>query len=121
MRKRKTIKVDDLEITVFEVIIEDLISVKLPESMADLQTNLSDLLPRCTDLTVDQIKKMAPSDLVQIWEAFREVNDVFFSLAKKLNIQKLAIDSIGTFFADGFAGSLKAAIPGPQDTESVSL
>ena len=84
MRKRKTVKIDDLEVTVYEVIIEDLLMTKLPESFDEIKDGLAGLLPKCTDLSIDKMKKMPPSDLKKVWDGFKEVNDVFFSLMEKL-------------------------------------
>ena len=62
MRLTKAITIDDDRITVYEVIVEDLLSV-MDASEADIRGRLDELLPKCTDLSMARMKKLAPSEL----------------------------------------------------------
>ncbi len=93
MRQSKTITIDDDRITVFEVIVEDLLAV-IESSNEELRERVDELLPKCSDLPLSRMKKMAPSELNQVWEAFREVNSVFFSTIDKLGIMGTIIPEI---------------------------
>jgi len=93
MRLSKAITIDDDRITVFEVIVEDLLSV-IDASEADVRNRIDELLPKCTDLSMARMKKMAPSELKKVWDAFREVNAVFFSAVEKTGMLSTLTDGM---------------------------
>lgn len=97
MRLSKTITIDDDRITVYEVIVEDLLSV-IDSSEADVRNRMDELLPKCTDLPMARMKKLAPSEIKKVWDAFREVNAVFFS----------ALEAMGML--DRILGEIKKAV-----------
>ena len=86
MRKIKKIKIDDREITVRELTVRELLSFFEDGESVSLET-LGKLLEVATEgLDMDSLKEMAPSEIKQVWEAFREVNAVFFDTARALGL-----------------------------------
>jgi hypothetical protein len=100
MRQRKTIKIDDKEITVKELTVREIISIgdnvtnQIKEDSRDGINVLKDLLavhfPLGFDnLNLDDLLDMAPSEIDKIYQAFREVNQVFFQVAKQAGLSDL--------------------------------
>jgi len=83
MRKTKSIKIDDLEINVKELRVKDIRQIL--NSLSDIRgiNDAMALLPMATDLPVEKLDEMAPSELNQVWEAAREVNDFFLGMLEK--------------------------------------
>jgi hypothetical protein len=84
----------------------------------------SELLEDTVGLKADDLLDLLPSDLEQIWAAFREVNSFFFATADKLGVT----DQVGTILRSVLAGvgselvtSLKTAIQVVLTTDSASL
>jgi hypothetical protein len=82
MRQRKTVKIDDKEIVLKELTVEDIL--ELQDRIGDDTSNagffdlVKELLPKITtDLTVEDLKKMAPSDIEKLIDGFKEVNAPF--------------------------------------------
>lgn len=96
MRKRKIVKIDDREITVKELSVEDILDLQ-GLNLADFESALAGFLPRCTDIGLGALKKLAPSEIRLLVDAFREVNADFFLTAGWLGL-------------DGLLANLKAAI-----------
>lgn len=84
MRQSKTITIDDDRITVYELTVEEILAAIETDTAG--QDAFMDQLPKCTDLAVNKMKKMAPSELKQVWDAFQEVNSVFFSVIETMGI-----------------------------------
>lgn len=92
MRKEKTITVGDNEITVRELTVDQVTNVM--DGLEGAKTSVFDLLLpdrlpavavcAATDLTLPKLKKMVPSDLVQIWDAVEEVNPFFVGMVERL-------------------------------------
>lgn len=96
MRNIKTIKIDDKEITVQELRVKD-IRTLLDEAqglssldISILQGKADELFPMATTLAPSEIDDMAPSELLQVWEAFREVNAPFFGLLNRSGLIEAA-------------------------------
>lgn len=106
MRQRKTIKLDDREVTVKELTVKEILDIG--NRIADQGTgtegegksdNLSlDAIKGALDkhmglavegVTVTDLMEMAPSEIDQIYQAFKEVNKVFFALAHQAGLQDL--------------------------------
>ena len=86
MRKTKKIKVDNKEITVKELTVRELLSFVEDSESVSLDT-LGELLEVATEgLDMSTLKEMTPSEIKQVWDAFREVNSVFFDTAKALGM-----------------------------------
>lgn len=119
MRKRETLKIDDREITVHELRVKDWRKVLsgLEESDAgDLSSRLEELLPLATDLTLEQMDEMAPSELEAVWEKFREVNASFFGRLRRMGLTE---EVLAEMFAGQFLGEMPSgASTGPPATSS---
>lgn len=110
MRKTKTIKIDDKEITVKELRVKDI--RQLIEKAEDLDKGfdqIEGMLPLATNLSVKKLEDMAPSELKKVWEVFKEVNAVFFDLVAKTGIVKEIKSSILKDLTKVFADSLNQA------------
>jgi glycerate kinase len=95
MRLRKTIKIDDKEYTIFELTVRQVWNlVNTDGAEGDLGSVEALLQASCSELTRDAAMDMAPSELDQIWEAFKEVNAVFLDLAKTAGLADVLIESI---------------------------
>lgn len=83
MRQRKTIKIDDKEITLAELTVEEILEFQDGLSSDDDSIDsflgmIKTLLPKITkDVTVEDLKKMAPSEIETLVEGFKEVNAPF--------------------------------------------
>ena len=112
-RKIKVIKVDDLEITVRELRIKDIIELveaaDQKKNAGPLET-LKEYLPRLTDLEPEKAIGMAPSELKEVFDAAKEVNAVFFDAARAMGAGKVLAElkaSLERDFSAIVAGSLK--------------
>lgn len=88
MRKTKTIKIGDREITVKELRVKDIRQIleTAENENDDFLKQIEGLLPLVTDLKLKDMEDMAPSELKVLWEAFREVNSDFLSLTERLGV-----------------------------------
>lgn len=96
MRKQKTIKIDSKEVTVKELRVKDIrmIIEQGDKIVGGGLDQIEKILPLATNLTIAQIEDMAPSELQLVWNAFREVNAVFFDLVAKTGIVETLKNSI---------------------------
>ena len=117
MRRHKTIKVDQTEISVKELRVQDYLDFLAEVGGAGgLMEEIEKWLPRGTDLTIEDIKKMAPSELRAVYDAFREVNADFFETAGRLGLDQMAArlkESFMKEFSGALSGSLRRAMPEP--------
>jgi len=133
-RKTKTLQIDDREVEVRELTVRQIIDLvesdKLfstgEDSKEGLLGSLSDtldahLLKLCTNIKTEDFLEMAPSDIKEIWNAFREVNATFFDVARQAglleaieNIKEEIVKTIKEDFLKLPAGLLK------QDTSESS-
>lgn len=122
MRKQKTIKIDEKEITVRELRVKDIRDIieQGDKIVSGGLEQIEEILPLATDLTLSQIEDMAPSELQTIWNAFREVNAAFFDLAAKTGIAEALKSSILKDLTALFVASSDQATenPGNMDTPS---
>lgn len=120
MRRRKTIKIDEREITVYEVRPRDVMEVGDIFEKEGMGKALMAELPRFTDLPKEDLYDMAPSELRQIYDAFMEVNSDFFDAARAVGLIKVLTDvaqQIGRQFGELVAGSLRQAMPTASITD----
>jgi len=97
MRITKTFKIEgyDKSFTVNELKMKEIISLMSEDLLDDLtmetmQQRFSDiLLPMCSNIEFADLEDMAPSELMQIWEKFKEANKSFFELAQKMGLGEL--------------------------------
>lgn len=122
MRKQKTIKIDEQEITVKELRVKDIRNIidQGDELVSKGLDQIEKILPLTTDLTLSQIEDMAPSELQVIWDAFHEVNAVFFGLVAKTGLAEAFKSSVLKDLIRVFVTSLAQATesPGNMDTPS---
>ncbi len=107
MRRIKTIKVNDYEITIKELRVKDYI-----ELMKALEAGsvIEDPKLLGIDISKEQLYDLAPSELKIIWEAFKEVNEVFFEIAQTVKLREALINWIGHRLQSVFAFSSDMAI-----------
>ena len=122
MRKRKSIKIDDREITVYELKVRDIIDLAgLFDGGSPVEILRSEL-HRITDLSPDDLTEMAPSELRQILDVAREVNADFLAAARAVGLTKIVEDlihQVGSTFGGLLAGSSKPATPDASTTAGV--
>lgn len=105
MRKTKTIKIDDREITIKELRVKDIRQLMDQAGGGDFGlSRIGDLLPMVTDLEPEALDDMAPSEIKTLWDAFREVNAVFFDLAARAGVGKVLAAEIQKSLTEAFAG-----------------
>ena len=111
MRKTKSIKIDDIEITVKELRVKDIRQIM--NSLSDINDiqNAIELLPMVTDLPAEKIEEMAPSELSQVWDAAKEVNAFFLSMMEKSGVVTALKNSIQTHLTASFAELSKPVTP----------
>jgi hypothetical protein len=85
MRKVKTIKIDDKEITLKELRVKD-IKVMLDGAKAGDLANIESYLPVVSGLTMAEIEELAPSELKLVVDAAKEVNADFLAGLDMLGI-----------------------------------
>lgn len=115
MRRHKIIKIDEAEISVKELRVQDYLDFLAEVGDAGgLMEELEKWLPRGTDLKIEDIKKMAPSELKAVYDAFREVNTDFFEIAGRLGLDQMAARLKESFMKElsgALSGSLRRVIP----------
>lgn len=97
MRITKTFEIEgyDESFTVNELRIKEILSLMSSESLEDIslegmKSKFSDVfLPMCTNIKMEQIEEMTPSEVLVIWEKFREVNKSFFDMAQKMGLNSV--------------------------------
>jgi hypothetical protein len=88
MRKIKTIRIDDKEITVKELRVIDIKKLFNEGKNDGIDQTLLANLSLITDLSEKIFEEMAPSELLQIWEAVKEVNSDFLELiARNMDVK----------------------------------
>jgi hypothetical protein len=122
MRKSKTIKIDDKEITVKELKVKDIRKLlDMPEAEKDDTMELVEkFLPVVTDIKLSDLDEMAPSELKVLWETFKEVNADFLEVTGRLGITKMLGSLIQKYLNEAFAGLLSEATQVSGITDGVS-
>jgi len=126
MRKIKTLKIDDREITVRELTVKQIMGLFDSAGQGDATTDdlagiLKDKLSLVSDLALEDVASMAPSELRQVWDAVKEVNTDFFDLARAVGLGQ-AVDKVLaqlkeallSDFSSLFAASLKPGMGQPS-------
>ena len=84
-------------------------------SMEFFTGQVQQYLPTCLEgATLEQLKELPPSKLKEIWLAFKEVNSVFFAVARTMGLGELGEQLRSAFVRDFlriFANSTKLVIP----------
>ncbi|MBU0994118.1 MAG: hypothetical protein KJ737_16630 [Proteobacteria bacterium] len=117
MRKHKTIKIDDREITVKELRVKDYITLfqfddgKDPD-LETIVSQIKEILPETININLEDLLDMAPSEIELVWETFREVNASFLAAAQKLGLQKMLTEVKSAILTDFSALALGSLKPG---------
>ena len=80
MRKSATITINDRVITITEVTVRQMLTVKDSFSSSDMLDAVKGLLPLLTDATPEFLLELAPSELRALYEKVKEVNSDFFTV-----------------------------------------
>ena len=118
-RMHKTVEFDGKSVTVHELTVnqiinllnDDALSTEGELGMESIRKFAARHLPNVTDLKIDDMLSMAPSELKVVYDAFAEVNSVFFDTARAVGLEKLLSELKSAIVADFsklLAGSLNA-------------
>jgi hypothetical protein len=98
MRKTHSFKIEgyDQSFTVYELTIRQIIDLMQDEKISE---NLSlnafkeffgdTILPAVSNVSINDLLDMAPSDIKIIWDKFQEANSVFFGAARQLGLEEV--------------------------------
>lgn len=86
-------------VTVFELTagkVKVLMDQDISNDAQSLRSRFMEFLPFATTLTIDDIIKfdLAPSDIEEVWLAFKEVNSSFFGILNGLGISEAIISAL---------------------------
>ena len=59
------------------------------ENVTDVLKHIDKLLPYTSNVTKAELEKMAPSEIKLLWDDFKEVNSVFFSMIEVLGLSEV--------------------------------
>jgi hypothetical protein len=115
MRKIKSFKIDDKELTVKELRVRDILQIlNGTDGDVDIISQLESLMPKIVDgLSFEELIDFAPSEIQQIVEVMKEVNDDFLALSRRLgldNVLKEFVEAITKDFSKLLADSLEKVI-----------
>ena len=135
MRKSKQIKIDDQEILIKELRVRDIMDIfqaigeadeaKSQDDIAIFKNLFTQNLLLITDIPLDKLIDMAPSEIKILWDAFCEVNDSFFGLDRRLKLDEIIErlrEAILKDFSELAAGFFKQGMekaPGNMDSASL--
>ena len=125
MRQEKTIAIDTpggrREVTVYEVRPRDVIDALRPSArdeggdpVAGLLGLAGSLAPMCTDLELEALLDLYPSEIEAVWQAFRGVNDAFFRGARGLGLDTVlgeALRALRRSIERDLSGFVRASLP----------
>ena len=121
MRKQKTVNIDDKRIEVYELRVKDVrMILNAADDMGDMSVALGKILPRATNIPVDEFEDLAPSEIKQLWAAFREVNEDFLSPLDRAGVGQMILTSIQETLTEAFADSSSAAMSALGNTACLS-
>ena len=72
-------------------------------SLDNFKEQIDEILPLISDITLDDIIGMAPSEANEIYEAVKEVNAVFFEMAEKIGLLKI-VNNLKSSVISDFSG-----------------
>jgi hypothetical protein len=118
-RSKKT-TINGHVVTVYELSVRQIRNIIEELDSLDNERVL-EILSMCSDVTVEQIEDMAPSDIRQLWDVWAEVNADFLHLIRaamrRPPIQKAVDDFLSAILTDVFAAlpSGATAVAGSMD------
>ena len=97
MRNTRTFEIEGYKKTflVKELKVKEIISLMNEDDLND--TSLDTLkrifsekfLPMCSNIELEDLEEMTPSEIEQIWDEFKEANKSFFGLAQKMGLEQM--------------------------------
>lgn len=131
MRKSKTVDIEGLgkPVTVYELTVQDVLDLmdgggddkSVGDTVQDFCRVVDAKLPRICTLNAEDLRRMAPSEMEAIWDAFKEVNSSFFRAASwwKLDAGLAHIQAaVAAMFAaacSSFSAEAMDSLSGPTD------
>lgn len=128
-RKTKTFQLEGFEkqITVYELTVKQIIEFMQKDikdtSLFGFKNQIEDLIPLASNLTMEEVYGMAPSEIKTIWNNFREINNTFFEMSQQLGLTSLLGDlkqAIIEDFGKVLVDSSKLDIPESVTTDTPS-
>ena len=109
MRLTKTFEIKgyDKSFMVNELKVKEILGLMSDDNLQELTLATMEkqfskvLLPLCSNVTMEELKEMAPSEIMTIWENFKEVNNSFFALARQMGLQSV-IDNLKVAVIEDF-------------------
>lgn len=123
-RKTNTFKIEGYkkQFEVYELTVKQIIGLiqdKALEgnlSLDDFREYFDRVLPKLSNVTIDELLEMVPSDIKLLWEEFSTTNETFFEVARKSGLESLVGQlkkAIIADFSKWLAGSSKQDTPTP--------
>ncbi len=121
MRRLKEIQIDDKKFVVKELLVRDILGfwddVSGEGGLADMMGYVEKLLPKASDVTIQELKGMAPSEVMTFVEAFKEVNADFFVMARAVGLGQV-MEQLKTEFAMDFMRLYAVSLNQAMEEES---
>ena len=96
MRKERKFKIEgyDKSFEVYELSVKEIIGLIEDDSVSDLSITalkelFTKLLPIGSNLSLEELLEMRPSEIEECWRKFREVNASFFEGIKKMGLTSM--------------------------------
>ena len=136
MRKKQTIRLNEKLITVRGLKLKEIEQIfyrarvdidRLEQN--PLQDIFQDFLSRCSNVSLEDLLSMTPSEIKTLYQAFKKVNGVFFKVGRDMGLSGVLQDfklSIQMFLwaaadkrSDDPEALAKAMAPDPKDQERI--
>ena len=100
MRKTITFKIEgyDKSFIVKELSVNEIIGLMQDEGIQGQDLNslksvfTERLLPLCVNIEMSELTEMVPSEIMVLWDHFKEMNKDFFGMAQKLGLADVVKD-----------------------------
>ena len=99
--KQKEVEIDIDDNTIKKIILYEIRpydAIQILQGIDDKQQVIDiieKLLVLCSNLTIDDLKTLYPSDIQKIYIAFKEINSPFVKFSSKLNLLEIGKQIIG--------------------------
>ena len=122
-RKTQAVTINDKEIIVKELSVRQVLGLFESDAgttgptLPALLGKFQELLPIATGMSVEELSDMTPSELLVVYNVFKEVNSVFFGLMANLGITQILAEikaSTVQSFSGLFANYLETATGKPS-------
>jgi hypothetical protein len=108
MRLKKTFEIEGYakKFEVKELTVKEIIDLSKDKAVDNLTVESlkelfqTRLLPLCSNIELDDLLEMAPSELMTIWQNFEEVNKTFFELARNAGVGETLAELKKAIIAD---------------------